>query len=80
MQVILNKVPSIFSSKRFQLILIGIAVMLVKPDNADFEILQRVVENKDAILLLLLTGITGYSVQDVASALKGNNKYNQTNA
>ncbi len=76
MQVILNKIPSIFTSKRFWIGLIGMAVMQATPD-ADFEVLQRVAENKDAILLIVLSIITGYSVQDTASAIKGVNKYNK---
>ncbi len=77
MEVILNKVPSIFSSKRFWVGLIGIAAMMLTPENANFEVLKRIAEVKDAILLIVLTIVTGYSVQDTASAIKGVNKYNK---
>lgn len=72
--------PDVLKSKRFWTALIGIAAMLVTPENASLEVLERVAEVREAILLIVMTLVVGYSAQDAASAFHGQNKYISSDA
>ncbi len=76
MQVILNKVPSIFSSKRFWVYFINGIVMVAVFLSPDLE--AHAVQINASLLAGTLFLIKGYSDQDTASAAQGVNKYNQT--
>ncbi len=70
--------PPITKSKRFWVALIGLGAMTATPDNANVEMLNGIVEIQDAVLVIVLALIGGYTVQDTASALKGENKYTES--
>lgn len=71
----MEKLPSIFKSKRFWSAIIGLVFMIA------VEFVPEVGTNADelqgSIMIVIGILIGGYSVQDAAAAFRGENKYTE---